>query len=199
GLPSDKPMSTIAVPPLPTPVEPRPITRADYLNVHYGVRSWLLTTDHKRIAILYLVTITLMFFIGGAFAVVLRLELATPKGDLVASDTYNKLFTMHGIVMLFFFLIPSIPSTLGNFLVPMMIGAKDLAFPKLNLASWYVYMAGAAFTLWAMIAGGVDTGWTFYTPYSTRSAHTHVMMTAVGVLILGFSSILTGLNFIVTI
>src|SRR5215212_7933286 len=136
-------MTTIRIEPKPDPAEPRPANKADYLNVSYGVRSWLLTTDHKRICILYLVSITLMFFIGGAFAVVIRLELATPKGDLVASDTYNKLFTMHGIVMLFFFLIPSIPSTLGNFLVPLMIGAKDLAFPKLNLASWYIFMAGA--------------------------------------------------------
>jgi cytochrome c oxidase subunit 1 len=191
--------STLEVPPRPEPYEPRPITRADYLNVNYGVRSWLLTTDHKRIALLYLVSITFNFFIGGAFAVVLRLELATPKGDLVGSDTYNRLFTMHGIVMLFFFLIPSIPATLGNFLVPLMIGAKDLAFPRLNLASWYIYMLGSAFTLWAMIAGGVDTGWTFYTPYSTRSAHSEVLATGVGVLILGFSSILTALNFIVTI
>jgi cytochrome c oxidase subunit 1 len=187
------------IPPLPSPPEPRPITRADYLNVHYGVRSWLLTTDHKRIAILYLAAITLMFFVGGAFAVLIRLELATPKGDLVTSDTYNKLFTMHGIVMIFFFLIPSIPTTLGNFLVPLMVGAKDLAFPRLNLASWYVYMTGAVFCLVAMVYGGVDTGWTFYTPLSTRAAHTHVAMTAVGILILGFSSILTALNFIVTI
>jgi cytochrome c oxidase subunit 1 len=192
-------MTTLAVPPVPSPPEPRPITRADYLNAAYGVRSWLLTTDHKRIAILYLVSITLMFFVGGAFAVVLRLELATPKGDLVSSDTYNKLFTMHGIVMLFFFLIPGIPSTLGNFLVPLMVGAKDLAFPRINLASWYVYMLGAGFATWAMIAGGVDTGWTFYTPYSTRGSHTYVLATGVGALILGFSSILTALNFIVTI
>jgi cytochrome c oxidase subunit 1 len=190
---------TLGPEPRPSPPEPRPITRADYLNVHYGIRSWLLTQDHKRIALLYLASITLMFFIGGAFAVVLRLELATPKGDLVPADTYNKLFTMHGIVMLFFFLIPSIPATLGNFLVPLMIGAKDLAFPKLNLASWYVYMAGAIFTLWAMLAGGLDTGWTFYTPLSTRTAHTQVMTAAVGILILGFSSILTALNFMVTI
>jgi cytochrome c oxidase subunit 1 len=163
------------------------------------LRSWLLTTDHKRIALLYLVSITLMFAVGGIFALIVRLELLTPRGDLVASDTYNKLFTMHGIVMLFFFLIPSIPVTLGNFLVPLMVGAKDLAFPRLNLASWYVYLIGAIFTLWAMIAGGVDTGWTFYTPYSTRTAHTHVLATGVGVLILGFSSIMTALNFMVTI
>src|SRR5690242_3524086 len=136
-------MTTIAVEPRPDPIEPRPITRADYLNVAYGVRSWLLTIDHKRIAILYLASITLMFFVGGFFAVLIRLELLTPRGDLVTSDNYNKLFTMHGVVMLFFFLIPSIPATLGNFLVPLMIGAKDLAFPRLNLLSWYVYMFGA--------------------------------------------------------
>src|SRR5438105_15880949 len=175
------------------PYEPRPTPREDYLNVRFGVRSWLLTTDHKRIALLYLVSITLMFFVGGFFAVLIRLELATPKGDLVSSDTYNRLFTMHGIVMLFFFLIPSIPAVFGNFLVPLMVGAKDLAFPKLNLASWYVYVAGALFTIWAMLAGGVDTGWTFYTPYSTRSSHTYVLATATGVMILGFSSILTAL------
>jgi cytochrome c oxidase subunit 1 len=192
-------MTTYAAEPKPDLRESRPRTRADYLNVAFGVRSWLLTTDHKRIAILYLVSITLMFFVGGAFAVIMRLELVTPRGDLVSSDLYNRLFTMHGIVMLFFFLIPSIPATLGNFLVPMMVGAKDLAFPRLNLLSWYLYMAGAGLALWAMIAGGVDTGWTFYTPYSTRLAHTHVMVTGVGIFITGFSSILTGLNFIVTV
>ncbi len=194
-------MTTAIAEPRPSPPHHRPDDRVpDYINVSYGVKSWLLTTDHKRIALLYLISITLMFFIGGAFAVVIRLELATPKGDLVSADTYNKLFTMHGIVMLFFFLIPSIPAVLGNFLVPLMVGAKDLAFPRLNLASWYVYMTGALFTLWAMLAGGVDTGWTFYTPLSTSpTTHTHVIPTAVGILILGFSSILTGLNFVVTI
>src|SRR6476620_3861165 len=152
-----------------------PERRLHYLNWRFGVRSWLLTVDHKRIAVLYLITITLMFFIGSFFGLMVRLELLTPRGDLFQADTYNKFFTMHGIVMVFFFLIPAIPSILGNFLVPMMIGAKDLAFPRLNLASWYVYVIGAVFTLWAMISGGVDTGWTFYTPYSTRSAHTDVM------------------------
>ena len=174
--------------------------RIDYLNVSFGVRSWLLTTDHKRIAILYLVVITLMFFIGGAFASVIRLELATPKGDLVEADTYNKLFTMHGVVMIFFFLIPSIPAVFGNFLVPMMIGAKDLAFPKLNLLE-LVRLPGRRrlHHLGAWSAGGVDTGWTFYTPYSTHVSHTYVLATGVGVFIAGFSSILTGLNFVVTI
>jgi cytochrome c oxidase subunit I len=192
-------MSTATVPPQAQVIEPRPPSRIDYLNVSFGVRSWLLTTDHKRIAILYLVVVSIMFFVGGSFAMLIRLELATPKGDLVEADTYNKLFTMHGIIMLFFFLIPSIPAVFGNFLVPLMVGAKDLAFPKLNLASWYIYLIGAAFTVWAMAAGGVDTGWTFYTPYSSRASHSYVLATGVGVIILGFSSILTGLNFIVTI
>jgi cytochrome c oxidase subunit 1 len=192
-------MSTATLEAPSQPPAPPPTPREDYLNVSFGVKSWLLTTDHKRIAILYLVSITLMFFLGGLFAVLIRLELATPNGDLVTMDTYNKLFTMHGIVMLFFFLIPSIPAVLGNFLVPLMIGAKDLAFPKLNLASWYIYLVGGIFTLWVILAGGVDTGWTFYTPYSTHSSKTYVLATGVGVLILGFSSILTALNFIVTI
>src|SRR6266404_3458488 len=135
---NEEDMTTATVQPKPELIEPRPRTRPDYLNANYGVSSWLLTVDHKRIAILYLVSITLMFFVGGAFAVVIRLELTTPKGDLVEADTYNKLFTMHGIVMLFFFLIPSIPATLGNFLLPLMIGARDLAFPRINLLSWYI-------------------------------------------------------------
>jgi cytochrome c oxidase subunit 1 len=140
----------------------RPPSRepVNYLNVSHSVKSWLLTVDHKRIALLYLASITVMFAIGGVFATLIRLELITPEGDLMQSETYNRLFTMHGIVMVFFFLIPSIPAVLGNFLIPLMIGAKDLAFPRLNLLSWYIYMLGAAFTLYAMITGGVDTGWT---------------------------------------
>jgi cytochrome c oxidase subunit 1 len=180
-------------------VEPSPHSRVNYLNANYGFRSWLFTTDHKRIALLYLMSITVMFFIGGGAAVLMRLHLITPQGALVMPATYNKLFTVHGIVMVFFFMIPSIPAVLGNFLVPMMIGAKDLAFPKLNLLSWYIYITGAAFTLYAILAGGVDTGWTFYTPYSSTYANSHVIAAALGVFITGFSSILTGLNFIVTI
>jgi cytochrome c oxidase subunit 1 len=179
--------------------EQTPDTRVDYFNVSFGWKSWLFTTDHKRIALLYLIVITIMFFVGGAYAVLIRLELATPDADLVEPDTYNKLFSAHGIVMVFFFLIPSIPATLGNFLVPMMVGAKDLAFPRLNLLSWYVYVVAATVMIWGLLAGGVDTGWTFYTPYSTRSTHTGVTPVAVGALISGFSSILTALNFIVTI
>ncbi|HEY7715592.1 MAG TPA: cytochrome c oxidase subunit I [Candidatus Binatia bacterium] len=180
---------------LDSPIEPR----RHYLNVDYGIRSWLFTVDHKRIALLYLGTITVMFFIGGVAAVLFRLELATPEGDVVISETYNKLFSLHGIIMVFFFLVPSIPATLGNFLVPMMIGARDLAFPRLNLASWYCLVVGALFTLGAMLAGGVDTGWTFYTPYSSVYSNTFVVVTIIGVFIAGFSSILTGLNFIVTV
>src|ERR1039457_4672914 len=171
----------------------------NYLNADYGWKSWLFTTDHKRIAILYLVSITLMFMIGGYFASMIRLELVTPQGDLLSSDTYNKYFTMHGIVMVFFFLIPSIPATLGNFLIPMMVGARDLAFPKINLLSWYLYIIGAILALGSVVAGGVDTGWTFYTPYSSTYSNTYVMTAVAGIFVAGFSSILTGLNFIVTV
>jgi cytochrome c oxidase subunit I len=174
-------------------------SRVHYLNASYGIKSWLFTTDHKRIALLYLGSITLMFFIGGIAAVLMRIHLVEPEGALVQPETYNKLFTMHGIIMVWFFLIPSIPNTLGNFLVPMMIGARDLAFPKLNLLSWYIYIVGAGVTLYALIAGGVDTGWTFYTPLSSLYLTTHVLSAATGVFITGFSSILTGLNFVVTI
>ncbi|MFO0841478.1 MAG: cbb3-type cytochrome c oxidase subunit I [Gemmataceae bacterium] len=192
-------MTTVAVEPRPQPYEPRSIKRADYLNVAYGVRSWLFTLDHKRIAILYLVSVSIFFFVGGVYAAVVRLELATPKGDLLTADTYNKMFTLHGVVMLFFFLIPAIPATLGNFLVPLMVGAKDLAFPRLNLLSWYVFMTAGLFGIYTMLAGGVDTGWTFYTPLSTKGVNTNVMTAATAALIAGFSSILTGLNFMVTI
>ena len=139
----------------------------NYLNATSGWKSWLFTTDHKRIALLYLISITFFFGLGGIFATLMRLELTTPQGDLFTSDTYNKLFTMHGIVMIFFFLIPSIPATLGNFLVPMMVGARDLALPKINLLSWYLYIFGGVCALTAIAMGGVDTGWTFYTPYSS--------------------------------
>jgi cytochrome c oxidase subunit 1 len=171
----------------------------NYLNADYGIRSWLLTTDHKRIALLYLISITFFFFVGGFFALLVRLELLTPAGDLVLADTYNKLFTMHGQVMVFFFLIPSIPATLGNFLVPMMIGAKDLAFPRINLLSWYLYIIGGCLMLHCILTGGVDTGWTFYTPFSTAFSNTKVIEAGLAIFINGFSSILTGLNFVVTI
>ncbi len=175
------------------------LPKRNYLNNEHGLLSWLLTADHKRIAMLYLISITFFFFIGGAFAGLIRLELLTPQPDLVASDTYNKFFTMHGIIMIFLFLVPSVPATLGNFLIPIMIGAKDLAFPKINLLSWYLYMIGGTLTLAALVLGGVDTGWTFTTPLSTHYLNTHVLTAATAIFIAGFSSIFTGLNFIVTI
>jgi cytochrome c oxidase subunit I len=170
-----------------------------YLNDNYGIRSWLLTKDHKRIALLYLFSITFFFFIGGIFASLIRLHLLTPNGELFQADSYNKLFTLHGVNMIFFFLIPSVPAVLGNFILPIMVGAKDLAFPKINLLSWYIFICGATFSLIAMVSGGVDTGWTFYTPLSSGYVHTNVVTMAVGILFAGFSSIFTGLNFIVTV
>ena len=175
------------------------VERKNYINAEYGIRSWLFTTDHKRIALLYLLSITFFFFIGGFFALLVRLELLTPAGDLLTPDMYNKAFTMHGQIMVFFFLIPSIPAVLGNFLIPMMVGAKDLAFPRINLLSWYIYMAAGALYLWCIITGGVDTGWTFYTPFSSQFSNTHVVEAGLAIFIMGFSSILTGLNFVVTI
>ncbi len=175
------------------------LPKRNYLNNELGMMSWLLTGDHKRIAMLYLVSITFFFFLGGFFAGMIRLELLTPAGDLMAADTYNKMFTMHGIVMIFLFLVPSVPATLGNFLIPIMIGAKDLAFPKINLLSWYLYMIGGTFVLASLVLGGVDTGWTFTTPLSTHYLNTHVITTATAIFIAGFSSIFTGLNFIVTV
>ena len=178
---------------------PNSDTPLNYLNNGHSFRSWLLTRDHKRIAVLYLASVTLFFLLGGILAGLIRMELITPAGDFVNDETYNKLFTMHGVIMVFFFLIPAIPSVLGNFLIPIMIGAKDLAFPKLNLLSWYLYMIGGIFTLYSMVAGGLDTGWTFYTPFSTVASTSNVMSAAIGIFITGFSGILTGLNFIVTI
>jgi cytochrome c oxidase subunit I len=174
-------------------------TRDNYLNWSYTLKSWLTTIDHKRIAILYLISVTFFFVLGGTAATLVRLELLTPAGDLMQPDTYNRAFTMHGVIMVFLFLIPAIPAIFGNFCLPIMIGCKDLAFPKLNLASWYVYVLGALFTIYVMFQGGVDTGWTFYTPYSSTYSNTHVIMMGLGIFILGFSSIFTGLNFIITV
>lgn len=192
-------MSTTLLETMPAD-EPMPAGKPlNYLNWNHSISSWLLTIDHKRIAILYLISITIMFALGGIAATAMRLELLTPAGDMMKAETYNKMFTMHGVLMVFFFLVPSIPAVLGNFLVPLMIGARDLAFPKINLLSWYIYLVGASITLWGLLAGGADTGWTFYTPYSTSSSHTNVLPVALGVFVTGFSSILTGLNFVVTI
>ena len=173
--------------------------KVNYLTNGFTLKSWLLTKDHKRIAIMYLITISLFFLAGGLYASAIRLELLTPETDLLTSATYNKVFTQHGILMIFFFLIPSIPAVLGNFLLPIMIVAKDLALPRVNLLSLYIYWVGGLLTVYALLQGGVDTGWTFYTPYSTTFSNSYVMAVGLGIFINGFSSILTGLNFIVTI
>ncbi len=175
------------------------IPSRNYLNAEHGLKSWLLTVDHKRIAILYLISVSFFFLVGGLLAMVIRLELLTPEADLMSLDTYNKVFTMHGITMVFFVLIPAIPAVLGNFLLPMMLGARDLAFPKINLLSWYCYVLGGILLLWTVINGGIDTGWTFTTPLSTRYVNTNVISAGLAAFVVGFSSIFTGLNFIVTI
>src|SRR5258708_5955099 len=185
-------MASTAIPANQTP-------KLNYLNNGHSLKSWLLTTDHKRIAILYLISVTAFFMLGGFFAMLIRLELLTPQGDLMQADTYNKVFTTHGIVMVFFFLVPVVPAILGNFLVPLMIGAKDLAFPRINLLSWYLYVIGGAIFLHCMLTGGIDTGWTFYTPYSTAGSNTNVVEAGLAVFIAGFSSIFTRLNFTVTV
>ncbi len=163
-----------------------------------GLRAWLLTLDHKRIGILYLVSILTVFLISGILALIIRTELAAPGKTLVDAQTYNRLFTLHGALMVFSVIIPAIPATLGNFLLPIMLGAKDVAFPRLNLASWYFYMAGTLLMSLTIVSGAVDTGWTFYAPYSilTRNA---VVVVLLGAFLLGMSSIFTGLNFIVTV
>jgi cytochrome c oxidase subunit 1 len=191
---------TIAAPEMEL-VLPRPELAPDELSYIYadrGIKSWLLTRDHKRIALMFLVGTSLSLLLGGIFALLLRLELLTPERTLMSAGMYNRMFTLHGIVMVFMFMIPSIPTVFGNFMLPIMLGAKDVAFPKLNLASFYVYVAGSALSLWAMISGGADTGWTFYTPYSTSSLSA-VTPVALGIFVLGLSSIMTGLNFIVTV
>jgi len=170
----------------------------NFWNQERGVKSWLLTHDHKRIGILYLGTVLFFLLLGGIFALVIRISLVTPNNALVDAHTYDKLFTQHGIVMVWLFMIPSIPSAFGNFLLPLMLGAKDVAFPRLNLASYWIFLTGGIIVCVALIAGGVDTGWTFYTPYSTASP-TATTWAVIGVFITGISSILTGLNFIATI
>jgi cytochrome c oxidase subunit 1 len=176
-----------------------PAQRTSYLRAGNSLRSWFFTTDHKRIALLYLVSVTIFFFIGGTAAALIRIDLLEPDGLILSNEGYNRAFTLHGVIMVWFFLIPSIPNTFGNFLIPIMIGARDMAFPRLNLASWYIYILGGLFTVYVLISGGVDTGWTFYTPLSSMFANGKVVLAATAVFIVGFSSILTGLNFIVTV
>ncbi len=180
------------------PEEPRVYQEINYLNVDRGVMSWLKTLDHKRIGIMYFGSVLLAFLLGGIFAMLVRMELTTPEPTFMSANTYNRMFTLHGMVMIFLFMIPAIPGVFGNFCLPLMLGAKDVAFPRLNLLSLYVYWTGSALVLWGVITGGADTGWTFYAPYSTTTPMT-LFPVLLGVFIIGFSSILTGLNFIVTI
>ena len=177
---------------------PAPHGHDNYLTAGRGVLSWIFTLDHKRIGVMYLVAILTSFFLGGVFALLLRTELLTPGPTIMSADAYNKMFTLHGAVMIFLFIIPGIPATLGNFVLPLMLGAKDVALPRLNLASFWLWMFGAIFAVASIVMGAVDTGWTFYTPYSTTTGTAVISMT-LGAFILGFSSIFTGLNFIVTI
>lgn len=170
-----------------------------YLKAGHTVLSWLASTDHKRIAILYFASITVFFFIGGAAATIIRLELFTPGADVTSADGYNRLFTLHGVIMVWFFLVPVVPTTLGNFVLPLAIGARDMAFPRLNLLSWYLNMAGGLLALASLLLGGVDTGWTFYTPYSSLYSNSYVTLAAAGVFVAGFSSIVTGINIIATV
>ena len=170
----------------------------NYLNHETSIWSWLSTKDHKRIGVLYCISLATVFLVAGVLALLMRAELSGPDQTLMSNDTYNQVFTMHGILMVFLFLVPSIPAILGNFVLPLQIGAKDVAFPRLNLASWYVYLAGAALTITALLTGGVDTGWTFYTPYSSSTGGGVLWMTA-AIFVAGFANIFTGMNFIVTI
>jgi len=183
----------------PSPASDAPLAPRTYLNAPAtGLKSWLLTLDHKRIGVMFLIATTVALFLGGVFALLIRIELLTPGPTIMDAMTYNRMFTLHGVVMIFLFMIPAIPSGFGNFVLPIMLGARDVAFPRLNLLSFYLYLLGAAVALYGMIHGGADTGWTFYAPYSTTTI-TKVVPILLGAFILGFSSILTGLNFIVTI
>jgi cytochrome c oxidase subunit 1 len=169
----------------------------DYLSENKGLWNWLTTVDHKRIGLMYLWSVTTFMIIGGLLALVIRLELLTPKQTIMSAELYNRAFTLHGAIMVFLVIIPAIPAILGNFALPLLLGAKDVAFPRLNLASLYVYWIGAAMAVSTLLLGGVDTGWTFYTPYSTTTGG-GVSMMVLAAFVLGFSSIFTGLNFIAT-
>ncbi len=172
----------------------------NYLTFTRGIKSWMFTLDHKRIGVMYLVSVLASFFVGGLFALIVRTKLLTPgEVSWIDADQYNQAFTLHGAIMVFLVIIPSIPGALGNFVLPIMLGAKDVAFPRLNLFSYYLWVTGAFLSVYALLAGGFDTGWTFYTPYSTTTETAGVIPVVMGVFVLGFSSIFTGLNFVVTI
>lgn len=191
-------MSTTVTTPIGN-VEPAPKPRSNYLTNGHTLKSWLLTEDHKRIAILYLISVSFFFMLGGSFAGMIRWELMSPAGNVFESDAYNRIFTAHGAIMVFLFLLVAVPAVLGNFVLPLMIGARDLAFPRINLLSWYLYTAAGTLILISVMTGGVDAGWTFYTPYSSLYSNSNVSLCLVGVFIGGFSSITTGVNFIATV
>ncbi|HFE44960.1 MAG TPA: cytochrome c oxidase subunit I [Nannocystis exedens] len=170
----------------------------NFYRASKGLKSWIFTIDHKRLGVMYLVAVLTFFFVAGILALTLRTELLTPQQDFVSASTYNQLFTLHGALMVFLFIIPATPAALGNFLLPLMLGAKDVAFPRLNLLSFWVYCVAAVMLLCTLLLGGLDTGWTFYTPYSVESGSA-AGLAALGVFVAGFSSILTGLNFVVTV
>ncbi|MEJ2505369.1 MAG: cbb3-type cytochrome c oxidase subunit I, partial [Ignavibacteriaceae bacterium] len=172
----------------------------EYQGKHKGILGWILSTDHKRIGILYLCSVLSFFFMGVVFGFLMRLELISPGETIVTAQTYNKFFTLHGVIMIFLFIIPAIPAIFGNFFLPILIGAKDVAFPRLNLLSWYLYITGGLLALMSIVmpGGPADTGWTFYIPYSVRT-DTNVIYALMAAFILGFSSILTGLNFVTTV
>ncbi|MCB9932968.1 MAG: cbb3-type cytochrome c oxidase subunit I [Planctomycetes bacterium] len=173
--------------------------KVHYLNASKGLKSWLVTLDHKRIAIMYLIAVSVALLLGGFWAVLLRTELLGPQDVVLSNDWYNRAFTLHGAVMVFLFILPGIPASLGNFILPMQLGAKDLALPRVNLLSWYFYVTGLVFFLCVLFLGGLDTGWTLYPPYSSgRPLQVNLILSYVAVFILGFSGILTGLNFIAT-
>jgi len=185
----------VEAPPALVAPAPRPVS---YLRDGTTVMSWLNTRDHKRVGVMFLASVLVFFLLGGVFALLIRMKLLQPGPFLFDALTYNRLFTLHGVIMIFFFMIPAIPGAFGNFMLPLMLGARDVAFPRLNLASWYVYLAGAGLALWGMVHGGADTGWTMYTPYSSTTP-TQVLPILLGIFVVGFSSIMTGINFIVTV
>jgi cytochrome c oxidase subunit 1 len=178
-----------------------------YLSGWTNIKGWLTTLDHKKIGLMYLISVMSFFMVAGLLALAIRLELFTPALDLLVddpndlrnADRYNRFFTLHGAIMVFLFIIPSVPASLGNFFLPLMLGAKDVAFPRLNLFSYYIYVAGAIILLYTIMSGSMDTGWTFYTPYSSTFSEGNILWATFGIFVLGFSSILTGLNFVVTV
>jgi len=179
---------------------PNEVSYLQYEGKHKGIWGWLLTTDHKRIGLMYLIVVMTFFFVAMTLGLLMRMEMLKPEGTIMSAQTYNSVFTLHGVIMVFLFIIPGLPAIFGNFMMPIQIGAKDVAFPRLNLFSWYLYIGGGLFAIISLFTGGgaADTGWTFYVPYSIRSAQ-NVSMTTLAAFILGFSSIVTGINFIVTI